>query len=504
MENKTDNLIPKGLPGGPQPSAPLAAGPFEPTWSSLQTVDVPDWYRDAKFGIFIHWMVSSVPAWGSEWYAKWMYKNDNDRFYPYHREQWGDQGVFGYKDFIPMWKAERWNPAAWAELFKASGAKYIVPVAEHHDGFAAYDYSGSDWTTLHRGPKRDIIGELGTAVRNAGGMKYCVSSHRAYNWRFYSYDDDFDTTDEPRCPIYPRPHAEDEPADKPFLDDWLQRSIELVDKYQPDLVWFDWCIGWPEFEPYRRAFAAHYYNRAAEWGKQVVINYKESDFAPGAGVWDIERGQLDVIKPDFWQTDTSICRKSWAYTTDHDYKTAASLVHDLLDIVSKNGCLLLNVGPRADGTIPDGQAQVLRDIGTWLGQNGEAVYGTRPWLVFGEGPTRVTAGTFQEKNNAGFTAEDVRYTRRGDDTLYATFLGKPQGRVTLRSLGSDLRLVPGRIGEVAWLGVEERPDHSIEQDALRVAVPDPLPNDIAPVLEIELVPPAKPIKTAEAGGTEVP
>ncbi|MEM7808126.1 MAG: alpha-L-fucosidase [Planctomycetota bacterium] len=482
----------------------LAEQPFLPTWSSLKQWEVPEWYLDAKFGIFIHWVAASVPAFGSEWYGKRMYEPETP-IHKHHLETYGPLKDFGFKDFIPQWKAERWNPAEWVELFRASGAKYIVPVAEHHDGFAHYDYSGSEWTSVHMGPKRDIVGELAEAVKSDGTMRFCTSSHRAYNWRFFSYADNFDTTDADRSPIYPPPHGPDEPADEDFLNDWLQRSCELVDKYKPELVWFDWCIGWPEFEPYRREFAAHYYNLGVREGFEPVINYKEEDFAPGTGIWDLERGSLDEIRPDFWQTDTSICRKSWGYTDIHDYKSAKSLVHDLVDIVSKNGCLLLNVGPRPDGTIPEGQADVLREIGKWLKTNGEAVYGTRPWSTFGEGPTRIATGTFQEKLSKGFKPDDIRFTRRGDRLLYATLLGTPADKgVIIRSLGKHMRLLKGAVTQVSLLGSDAPLEWSVAVDGLHVTLPDQLPNDVAQVLRIDVEPPEPPKRTANAGGSDVP
>ncbi|BAM03794.1 alpha-L-fucosidase [Phycisphaera mikurensis] len=475
------------------------AGRFEATWASLGQFEIPDWYRDAKLGIFIHWGVASVPAYKSEWYPKWMYQRDSE-FFAYHAETHGPQGTFGFKDFIPGFTMSAWDPAAWAELFEASGARYVVPVAEHHDGIAHYDYSKSRWTTLKVGPRRDLIRELGDAVRGRG-LKYGVSSHRAYNWRFYTYEDGFDTTDPAFSDLYARPHAPDEAADEPFLRDWLARTEELVDKYRPDLVWFDWCIGWPEFEPYRRAFAAHYYNAADRWGKEVVVNYKEEDFAPGTGVFDIERGQLDEIRADFWQTDTSISRNGWAYNEDPGNKSATSLLHDLMDVISKNGCLLLNIGPRPDGTITQEQEDVLRTMGAWLRQNGEAVYGTRPWKVFGEGPTRVKAGTFQEKENAGFTPEDLRFTASGD-TLYATTLGVPSGdRLLVRSLGSTLKLLLGDVLSVEMLGHDGPLAWERGADGLAVTLPplDHARHGIA--LRIRTRPPEAPKRTADAAGS---
>lgn len=450
---------------------------------------------DAKFGIFIHWGVASVPAFQNEWYPKWMYIKGKPA-YKHHLKTFGSHKVFGYKDFIPQFTMNKFDAGQWAELFKRSGARYVVPVAEHHDGFAMYDYGGSDWTSLKMGPKRDLVGELAEAVR-ARSLHLGVSSHRAYNWRFFTYNDEFDTVDPANAGLYSRPHMPKEPADKPFLENWLERSVELVDKYQPELVWFDWCIGWPEFEPYRRRFAAHYYNQAARLGREVIINYKEEDFAPGAGVWDIERGQLDELREDFWQTDTSVCRQSWSYTHDPEYKSSRSLIHDLVDIVSKNGCLLLNIGPRPDGSIPDEQQRILFEIGDWLETHGEAIYKTRPWKVFGEGPTRIKAGAFQEKDGHEFTPNDIRFTQQGD-VIYATVLGVPvDRRVLIRSMASGLRLISGYIDMVDFLGHREKIHWEQTEDGLRVQLPDTLPSDVAIVLKVTTRPLEVPKRIAD-------
>ncbi len=227
------------------------------------------------------------------------------------------------------------------------------------------------------------------------------------------------------------------PPDQAFLDDWLLRTCDLVDSHRPQLVWFDWWIAQPAFQAHLRRFAAFYYNRGVEWKQGVAINYKKhggESFPDSAGVLDVERGQLAAIRPYFWQTDTAVAKNSWGYTTKQDYKTSRSLVGDLVDIVSKNGALLLNIGPRPDGTIPEPDEAVLREIGAWLGKNGEAIYGTRPWKVFGEGPTEIVEGPFADTKRKAFTAEDVRFTTKGD-TLYAIALAWPEaGPVVIKSL----------------------------------------------------------------------
>ena len=485
--NLTRMFIVTGLTGGLVLAAEnvttKSTGPkhYQPTWESLKQYAVPQWYLDAKFGIFIHWGVYAVPAHDSEWYPHGMYVKDSPVF-KWHREHFGPQSQFGYKDFIPKFTADKWDPDAWAELFVKSGAKYVVPVAEHHDGFPMYDCSFSQWTAAKMGPKRDILGELAKAIRKHG-LRLCASSHRAENWFYFAHSDEFDTTKSEYFGLYGKSHDPKAPTSKEFLDDWLARTEEIVDKYQPDLMWFDSGIGRPEFEPYRKEFAAYYYNKAAEWGREVVINYKHDAFPEDAAVLDIERGKLDDLRPFFWQTDTSVDKKSWGYIQDPKYKTVNELVGDLVDIVSKNGCLLLNIGPRSDGTIPDEQQKILLDIGQWLAVNGEAIYGTRPWKIYGEGPTQIKAGYFAEKEYKPFTAQDIRFTTKGD-ALYAICMDWPRDPVRVRSLSTLLPLCRQKVADVQLIGSNEKLKWSHGEDGLTINPPARKPCEHAFVFKI--------------------
>lgn len=459
-------------------------GPFRPTWDSLRNYQVPEWYLNSKFGIFIHWGVYSVPAFENEWYPRNMYIKDSPA-YRYHLEHFGTHDRFGYKDFIPMFKAENWNPKEWATLFKRAGARYVVLVAEHHDGFAMYDCSYGKWNSRSMGPGRDAVGELARAVREEG-LAFGVSYHRAEHWWFFEPGMHFDSdVKDPRyLDLYGPAKPQDVQPDREFLEDWLRRACELVDKYRPQIFWFDWWIEQPAFEPYLRAFAAYYYNRASEWGTSVVINYKHNAFPDGAAVLDIERGKLDVIRPMFWQTDTSICKKSWGYIKDHDYRTPGSIVAELVDVVSKNGCLLLNIAPRPDGTIPEEQQRILIEIGRWLDVNGEAIYGTRPWRVYGEGPTRALAGEFKDSESEPFTPRDFRFTVK-DSALYAIGLEWPGEEAVVKSLSTDLRLYhPEEIGDVKLLGSEEPVCWVRGDEGLKVKMPRQRPCEHAFVLRI--------------------
>ncbi len=470
-----------------------AGGPFAPRWASLEHFQTPEWYEDGKFGIFIHWGVYSVPAFGNEWYPRNMYKRDEPAF-QHHIATWGAQSTFGYKDFIPMFKAEHFDARAWAALFKEAGARYVVPVAEHHDGFPMYDCSFTDWSAAKMGPHRDVVGELAEAVR-AEGLVLGVSSHRAEHWWFYDQGMTFDSdVRDPRYaglygPARSREKAENgsEPPDQAYLDDWLARTAELVDKYHPQLVWFDWWIAQPAFHPSLQTFAAFYYNRGKAWGKGVAINYKKhggESFPDTAGVLDVERGQLGEIRPLFWQTDTSVSKNSWGYVTNQQYKTVDSIVDDLVDIVSKNGSLLLNIGPKPDGTIAEPEQRMLRQIGAWLKVNGEAIYGTRPFTIFGEGPTKVIEGPFADTKRKPFTAEDVRFTTKGD-TLYAIVLAWPDdGQVTVKSLGQGSAQWPGGIASVELVGAAAPVKWTRDAGGLHVALPKDRPSDDALTLRI--------------------
>ncbi|MBT5872780.1 MAG: alpha-L-fucosidase [Candidatus Latescibacteria bacterium] len=460
-------------------------GPFQPDWSSLSAYQVPSWYKDGKFGIFIHWGVYSVPAFENEWYPLSMYQKDSEA-YKHHIATYGPHTDFGYKDFIPLFKAEKYDPDQWADLFRKAGARFVVPVAEHHDGFAMYDTLLSDWCAGKMGPKRDLVGELAEAVRKHW-MTFGVSSHRAEHWWFMNGGMDFesDVQDPKYAAFYgPAQHRDTQPNQE-FLDDWLARSCELVDRYQPQLFWFDWWIKEPAFEPYLKRFAAYYYNRAAQWERGVAINYKFDAFPPQAAVFDVERGQLDDINPDFWQTDTSLTRVSWGYVkTERGYKSADQIIGDLADIVSKNGALLLNVGPKPDGTIPEEEEALLLEIGAWMQINGEAIYDSTPWKVFGEGPTRVESGEFTDTNRNDFTSRDIRFTRRGD-TLYAILLAWPtKGEALIQSLGTDMRLYTQEIDSVRLLGCNADLKWSRSSRGLRVRLPDQKPCDHVFVLKI--------------------
>ena len=469
-------------------------GPFRPDWQSLQKYEVPEWYKDAKFGIFIHWGAYSVPAFGNEWYPRNMYLEGSPE-YRHHIATYGSPDKFGYKEFIPMFKAEHFDPAAWADLFKNAGAKYVVPVAEHHDGFAMYDSGLSDWTAAKMGPHRDTTGELAKAVR-AVGLRFGVSSHRVEHNFFLGVGREIqsDVNDPQDAAFYGPAHTWVAPWGAPlssdftyvssaWADDWLARGAELVEKYQPDIVYFDWWIGQPSIRANLTRFAAFYYNRALKYGDHVgVINYKDYAMQEHSAVLDLERGQLGDIRPLPWQTDTSVSNKSWGYIENDTFKSPEFVVHQLIDIVSKNGNLLLNIGPRSDGTISEPVRQTLLGVGGWLAINGEAIYGTRPWRSYGEGPTKVAAGSFHDTDTENYTAEDFRFTTKGE-VLYVIGLAWPaNGGAVIRSLAPTLG--SESVQSVALLGGDAQLQFEQRADGLHLHLPPQAPTQYAYALRV--------------------
>ncbi len=464
------------------------AGPFSASWEGLRAFCIPQWYEDGKFGIFIHWGVYAVPAFGDEWYPRNMYEQGRKEF-EHHRATYGDQTTFGYKDFVPLFTASSFDPDAWATLFRQAGAQFVVPTAEHHDGFPLYDSGVTEWCAAKQGPKRDLIGDLAAAVRR-DSMVFGVSSHRAEHWWFMNGGMNFpsDVQDPKFAGLYgPAQHEYLLPNDQ-FLEDWLVRRCELVDKYEPQLFWFDWWIEQPAFAPFLQQFASYYYNRGHEWRRGVAINYKHEAFPVGTAVFDVERGQLAGIREHFWQADTAIAKNSWGFTENNQYKQAGDIIGDLVDIVSKNGALLLNIGPRADGTIPQEEQDILLEIGRWLRVNGEAMYGTRPWRIFGEGPTAVAEGSFTDTKRTAFTPADIRFTTRVEmhharaiPTLFVTVLAIPEQRtVRIQSLATGSVHLPGKIERVELLTGVRFGDVPLEwkrsTEGLDITLPAELPS----------------------------
>jgi len=499
-----------------------SAKPFAANWDSLAAYRTPAWFQDAKFGIFIHWGVYSVPAFANEWYSRNMYVPGN-KAYEHHIATYGPQSEFGYKDFIPMFRAEHFDANAWVDLFQKAGARYVVPVGEHCDGFAMYASDVTPWNAKAMGPHRDIVGELATATR-ARGLKFGVSSHTAEHWWWYGLGRTFDSdvramssaaTNKlpPTSLLYGPASARNLPAadgtvddrkdpdpdhlerwvppSQDFLNEWLAKSTEVVDKYHPDFMYFDWWIGQPAFKPALQQFAAYYYDRGAERHEQPVLTYKQESMPANVATLDIERGKLDTLRLLPWQTDTSVSIHSWGYAEHDEYRTAKSLVHQLVDTVSKNGNLLLNVGPKADGTIPEEARTVLLQIGDWLRVNGESIYGTRPFTVFGEGPTKAPKNATEKNNDIqSYTAQDIRFTASHatkEPLLYATLLGWPsQSEMVIHTLFAGNPYLPDAVCAIDLVGGQSNLNFQQRPDGMHVTMPSSSEGlgDIAYVLRI--------------------
>lgn len=393
-------------------------GIYKPTWESLSSARIPGWFDKSRLGIFIHWGVYSVPAFANEWYPRTMYIQGTKEF-EHHIRTYGPHTDFGYKDFIPLFKAEHFDPDAWIRLFQDAGAGYVFPVAEHHDGFQMYASDLSEWNASDHGPGRDVLGELKAAALKAG-MVFCASSHRAEHWFFMGNGKKFESDiREPLqqgdfyWPAMPEPDLEQwdtEPyPTQEYLDDWMARTAELIVRYRPAMIYFDWWIQHRAFEPSLKKIAAFYYNMGLSRGQDVMICYKHDAMAFGSGISDVERGGYQAPKPYRWQTDTAMANNSWCYTQNLEYKSAGEIILTLIDTVSKNGNLLLNVGPKADGTIPDEDRRILTQIGSWMKINSEAINNAKPWRISIEGTGNIEEGSFQEKQ-VTYTSSDYRFT----------------------------------------------------------------------------------------------
>lgn len=477
---------------------------YQLDWSEFEDYDrQPEWFQDAKLGIYFHWGVYSVPAFGNEWYPRNMHF-EGKKEYDHHIETYGPLDEFGYHDFVPMFKAEHFDAAEWADLFKKAGARFAGPVAEHHDGFAMWDSEVTPWNVADKGPMRDITGEIEKAVRSEG-MKFIATFHHArnlqrpeedpdrkYPHRWYQRDSHFPTV-EGFATV-------SEDAELKYLygnmdeaqwleEVWLGKLKEVIDKYSPDIIWFDsWLHEIPE--SYRLEYLQYYNGEAAKKGQDVVTTFKQHDLPDNVAVFNIEKGGKTEISEDVWQSDDTISLGSWCYTESLRIKPASMVVHGLIDIVSKNGVLLLNVSPKADGTIPENQRDVLLRMGQWLERNGEAIYETRPWLVHGEGPTGWEKGTHGGmKTTNVYTSEDKRYTRSKDGSfVFAHVLGEPEvgGEIVLSSFSKNAVGAKVGISEITIIGSDESVKWSRSDDGIHIEAPVDSHSDIAIVYRLKV------------------
>ena len=452
--------------------------PFTSDPESLKHYVCPDWFRDAKFGIWSHWGPQAVPGIG-DWYARQMYQ-EGHRKYEEHVKVYGHPSEFGYKDIIPLWKAEKWDPDALMDLYKRTGARYFVSMGCHHDNFDLWNSKHNRWNAVNMGPKRNVLGDWQRAAKNLG-LKFGVSEHLGASYTWWQVNKGADTKGEkagvPYDGVLPEfedlYHTKGEPEGDAWYTTnpawhahWTERITDLLDQHDPDLLYSDGGIPFGEVG---RSMVAGYYNRSAEkhGSVQVVYNSKQSDsgeYIVGSNVLDRERGGMADIQALPWQTDTSI--GDWYYNREWTYRPASWVIHNLVDIVSKNGNLLLNVVQRPDGSLEEIVQGILKETGDWLASNGEAIYGTRPWTIHGEGPVQVEDGNFKE--DFDFGPDDIRYTKK-PGVLYATMLGTPDAPTArLHSLAS----VPaGAVKGVTHLGSGEATQWTQDSEGVELTLP---------------------------------
>ena len=461
---------------------------FQPTDESFKQYQYPEWFRDAKFGIWAHWGPQAVPRQG-DWYAKKMYQEGTPD-YKYHLEHYGHPSKFGYKDIIPLWKAERWKPEQLMKLYKKVGAKYFVSMATHHDDFFLWNSKIHKWNAVNMGPKKDVVGIWQKAAKNEG-LRFGVSEHlgASYTWFQTSRGADksgpmagipYDGANPAYEDLY---HPATTPDDKAWLTNnpenqknWLACITELIDMYKPDLLYSDSEL---PFGDVGKSMLAHFYNQdiAKNGGKLEAVYTCKMRPSDGKWVRDIERGVNDSISPYPWQTDTSI--GDWFYRTGQKYRTGTEVIQMLVDIVSKNGNLLINVVQTPEGDLEPDVLAILDDIGKWTPANGVGIYGSRPWKIFGEGPltnTKQKKGQFGGLSDSqAFSSTDIRFTTKGGK-LYAYCMGNPTEDIKISSLGKNSKLNDKAIASIKMLGSTEKIKFNQQPDALVITKPATLPD----------------------------
>jgi len=457
-----------------------AASSYTATWESVdQHPPAPEWFRDAKFGIYAHWGVFSVPAYDSEWYPRNMY-DAGSKANLHHIATYGDPSAWPFHNFIdgatdkagnhvefaPKLKSAggAFDPDEWAQLFVDAGARFAGPVAEHHDGFSMWDSRANEWNSVRKGPRLNLLQLFADAIR-AKNLKLLVAMHHAYHFNGY-----FEHAPAQTDPSLRKLYGQLGPAAANQL--WYDKLEEVVDLARPDIIYQDFKLDAVD-ETKSLEFLSYYFNRARSWGREVVTTYKDG-YNSHCAVYDFERGGPDDLTEPYWLTDDSVSSSSWCYTAGIGYYTRQQILHSLIDRVSKNGTMLLNIAPMVDGSIPPAQKDILLGIGDYLGRFGESIYSTRAWTAYGEGPTKMGGGSFLEPK-AG-TAADIRFTRTKDNTiLYATVLGRPGSSLTITTLAAD-RIDLSALTSVRLLG--EPAELTVVQGAsgLTVTLPSSMPS----------------------------
>ncbi len=476
---------------------------FEETWESLATIErEPEWFKDAKFGIYFHWGLYSVPAFSNEWYPRWMYvpgRTDwGGDIYEHHKKTFGPVSQFNYHDFIPMFTAEHFDAKEWAQLFKNSGAKFAGPVAQHHDGFAMWDSKVNPWNSKAMGPKKDILGELFFELKKRNMKTIATFHHEKLRQRYaqdtakwaqntpdpgfdshFPYHPDYITsTTDPKLRLFYGNMPEDE-----FLEYWLNQTNEVVDNYGPDIIWFDsWLDGIPE--NYRKKMVAHHFNTATARGQHPIVAYKQEDLPANVGILDIEQGGKTDISQDYWLTDITLSNDSWCYIEGQTYKEPSLVIRNMIDVWSKRGIVLLNISPMANGTINNEQRNILATIGKWMDKHKEAVYETRAYSTYGYGEAAIKNGDFGGQSaTIRYSKNDIRFTVSKDNKfLYVYSLGLPTPNAPL-----DIRTdIERKVKRVSVVGSDVALKWSVAGKKLTMQTPAATDMDeLATVFRIE-------------------
>jgi alpha-L-fucosidase len=499
---------------------PMQTGKFGPTWDSLKQYQAPDWYRNAKFGIWAHWGAQCQPEFG-DWYARKMYQ-EGSKPYADHLARYGNPAILGFKDIIHLWKAENWDPGKLVAMYKDAGARFFVAMADHHDNFDNWDSKYQPWNSVNMGPQKDLIGGWAKAARD-NGLPFGVSMHAAHAWSWYEpsqkYDGKLTKADgagqwwegyDPQD-LYAQNHTPSkhgnvsdfwdwsDPADVPdnaYCEKFYNRTLDLVNKYHPDILYFDdTVLPLYPISDVGMKIAAHFYNSNALWhngqNQGVLLGKILNEEQKKCMVWDVERGASPKIEPLPWQSET--CIGDWHYSRaiydHHGYKNSSTVIRTLANVVSKNGTFLLNIPVRGDGTIDDEEVDIVQQIGKWMKVNGEAIYDTRPWKVCGEGPSidnapAISAQGFNERA-IKLGADDIRYTSKGN-VVYAFVLGWPTKPVTLKSLGKAAGLLDGEIDDITFVGSDEKVSWAQDDNAVTIQPPQTKLFDEATVFKVTL------------------
>ena len=511
------------VPGGSWDGVPMKSpipnlggdGPYQPTWDSLQQYETPEWYRDAKFGIWAHWSPQCVAEDG-DWYARNLYMQNSDQN-KFQLDHYGAPSRFGYKDLCAQWTLLNWQPEQLIERYKKAGAKLFLALANHHDGFDTWNSKHQPWNSKNLGPHRDVLGTWAAAAR-AQGMRFGVTIHQARNWWWFQTSHDADKTGpmegvpydgdltlaegkkqwwegyDPQR-LYGAKHPADALPDVSYVKNFYDRTRDLIDQHDPDLLYFDNSLlplGWGGMN-----IGSYFYNHnlKTRGGKmEAIINVKQvPDHLAKSVVADYERGLTDKIMQYPWQSET--CIGEWHYQrklydqpgTFGGYTAPRDIIHWLIDTVSKNGTFILNIPGKPDGTIDSKEIAFLDSLTEWMQRNGEAIYATRPWKIYGEGPDTVKSGSFQGDSISKLGPKDIRFTRNKANTIiYAIALGWPGNEVVIEALGTNSAQSPGKVANVELLGYHDKLKYRQEASGLRVRLPAQKLSDDAIALRVSL------------------